>query len=303
MQSPVDGPPCNDTSKERLDDTQGDSANVQSAASRFFHNPDLCTLLNQALIANIQAALPPTAKVCESNAGTSCLLAFRGVTRAAYGCVMRERASRSALNLTPRDEFVEGVLVYTDPNSTPSGMVGAGQAPPFISRNRVDIDALLAVEIQDPEHRIRGGPRARMITHHPALSHQRGHYPPLEASLFILAEQYEICSKLPLACEMFLTQPPQKSIRFGIRYSYLPARQKWEYFTVNNEDGIRLGDLVEHLTREPGLMKQEINPKHPMYGLRKWLRDSEWNHMDRIVWEYPRAVVCDRRTVRWNGGI
>jgi hypothetical protein len=88
---------------------------------------------------------------------------------------------------------------------------------------------------------------------------------------------------------MFLTQPPQKSIRFGLRYQYLPGVR--DFITITNETGIRFGDLLAHFAREPGLMKQAIHARHQLYPYKKWLRNSEFAELDRIVWTLDEAIV------------
>lgn len=57
---------------------------------------------------------------------------------------------------------------------------------------------------------------------------------------------------------MFLTQPPQKSIRFGIRYEYNPGKRT--YFSVEKDGGVRFEDLVEWLEKEPELKGRAVTP-------------------------------------------
>lgn len=272
----------------------------ETPALRFFHNPDLCTLLCKTMIT--QAALDSNDKPCLADRSASALLAFRGVTRQAWGAAMLEKPSRLALNLTPRDETVEGILAYLDEPVASFETQGhrpdwPGQFHAIITQSEADVNTLHVLENDDPLHRIyhRRGLQARIITHHRAVVHE--HIGPLRDSrLFIPAKQLETCFSLPLALEMFLTQPPQKNIRFGIRYEYQPGKR--EYFEITNESGIRLGDLAAHFAREPGLMKKPIDPRHEVYRYRRWLRDSEFAALVRVTWEYKRAMVKGHRYER-----
>jgi hypothetical protein len=274
-------------------------AGHQTAVNRFFRNPDLCTLVNKALLVIDRADPSRPGKACSSSRDTSSILAFRGVTCEAWDSVMLEQPTRSALSLTSRSETIEGVLVYLNGNASEGRQ--EDQPSPSISYDEADACALLAVETNDPLYRVDTGrgPRARIFTHHHAVVH-RPRDPLLETSLWIQAEQYEICSTLPLACEMFLTQPPQTSIRFGIRYEYLPGLRA--HFTISNENGVRFGDVVDHFATQPGLMKQSIRPGHELYRYRRWLRDPVYVRLERIAWEYKRAVVRGYRYVESCSG-
>lgn len=93
----------------------------------------------------------------------------------------------------------------------------------------------------------------------------------------------------PLSARDILTQPPQKRIRFGVRYEYSPGTRR--YFTLHNEAGIRFGDLVEFFEREPGMIKQAVNPNVGLGRYRRWLRDADFIWMNRLEWEVERGVV------------
>jgi hypothetical protein len=280
------------------DQAQRHDAEANTAAIRFFRNPDLCTQLCRMLVAVGRADSSHTGKLCKSIANMATLLAFRGVTRQSWAAVMLEHSSRSALNLAPRTEATEGILMYIDtlklnpyPERYPRPEEFNDNLYPMISYNETDAAAQLALEADGPSdvgHYARR-PLARIITHHPAAVHVHTYPPFLISSLCIPAEQYHISAALPLAREMFLTQPPQKAIRFGIRYQYQPAVRN--FFWVINEDGVRFGDLAAHFEGEPELMYQAIHSGHGLYRYRRWLENSEMAKLDRIVWDFEKAIV------------
>lgn len=279
-------------------------SDIQTAANRFFRDRDLCTMLCEVLVT--QAAFASTGKMCVADQGTNTLLNFRGATRQAWKAVMLESATRRALNLMHRDETTEGILIYLeDPASLPE--LG-GRRPDwpdqfhaFITYNASDVAKLHVLEKEDQLHSVgnSSGVQARIITHHRAAAHEYNE-PLMDALLGICAEQLEVCSRLPLAMEMFLTQPPQKSIRFWVSYEYLPGRR--HRFDIEKEQGIRLGDLVAHLEREPGLMRQQVNQTQ-LYPYRRWLRNSEVVNLVEVRWEFKRAIVKGSRfdkNAKWN---
>jgi hypothetical protein len=278
----------------------------QTAANTFFHNSDLCTLLTQTLLSSITL----TSKTCQTTSPTSPLLPFHGITRSTYNAVMFEHPARVALGLDPQDESAAGVIIIKslDPK-------GGGEMIPYISHREVDISTLLAREIEDEEEekkearegevrpckqhiinvqrrhrRQEESPRiARIFTHHPAAAHQTKYDPLDGTTLYISSETFFLCSSLPLVRGMFLTQPPQRRIRFGVRYEYSPGTRR--YFTLHNEAGIRFGELVEFFEREPGMIKQVVDPNVGLGRYQKWLRDGGFIWMNRLEWEVERGVV------------
>jgi hypothetical protein len=275
----------------------------QTAANTFFHNPDLCTLLTQTLL-----SITLTSKTCQTPSPTSPLLPFRGITRSAYNAVMLEHPARVALGLDPQDVSAAGAIIKSlDPK-------GGGEMIPYISHREVDVSTLLAREIEEEEEEEKeeGGevrpykqhtinaqrrqrrqeesPRiARIFTHHPAAAHQTKYDPLDGTTLYIHSEAFFLCSSLPLARGMFLTQPPQKRIQFGVRYEYSPGTRR--YFTLHNEAGIRFGELVEFFEREPGMIKQAVDPNVGLGRYWRWLRDEDFIWMNRLEWEVERGAV------------
>lgn len=294
----------------------------QSAANTFFHNPDLCTHLTQTLLSTTtldwsrwktwssrkQVEDFPSRKAipisCRTPSPTHPLLPFRGVTRTTYNAVMSEHHPRAALGLGPQGELAAGGLI------TKATVAKCGNTHPGLSHREVDLETLLAWEIEDEQEdeeaaekgelvrpkqkmTVDGWPVrrkriARVFSHHPAATHQ-AKYDPLDGTtIYISAENFSLCSSLPFAREIFLTQPPQKKIRFGIRYEYSPGTRR--YFTLRNEAGIRFGELVDFLEREPEMMKRAIDPNMGLGVYRRWLRDGDFQWMNRIEWDIGRGV-------------
>jgi hypothetical protein len=282
----------------------------QTAANTFFHNPDFCTLFTNSLLSTITTkprTLPSTTKPCRTPYPTNPLLTLRGITRSTYDAVMLEHPARVALGLDAQDKFAAGVIVKSlDPK-------GAGNMWPYVSRSEADFSTFLAREIEDEEdgeevekeagevvrpkqHKrtVDAWPQrreriARVFTHHPAATHQPKYDPLDGTTLYITAETFSLCSSLPFARQIFLTQPPQKRIRFGVRYEYSPGTRR--YFTLRNEEGIRFGELVDFFEREPEMMKRPYDLNRGLGMYRRWLRDGEFQWMNRLEWEVGRGVV------------
>jgi hypothetical protein len=286
----------------------------QSAANTFFHNPDLCTLFANTLLS---ITLPSsTTKPCHTPSSAPLLLTFRGITRSTYNAVMFEHPARVALGLDPQDISAAGIVVYPEPKEQ------GELAMPYVSHSETDNATLLSWELEDEEEAAdeqerrradeeynhpsqlffnaqrRHTPRrhhqsspqlAQVFTHHPALSHQITYDPSDGTTLCLSSDDFALCSTLPLAREMFLTQPPQRRIAFRVRYEYSPGTRK--VFSLRNEEGIRFGELVEFFEREPGMMKQAVDPKGALGRYRRWLRDGEFVWMNQIEWEVGRGVV------------
>lgn len=301
----------------------------QSAANTFFHNPDLCTLLTATLLSTTPPLnldwskwqtwssqkqvedFPPHKAIpisCRTPSPTHPLLPFRGITRSTHNAVMSEHRPRAALGLDPQDELATGLIVLAT-------HAKCGNTHPSYSHCKVDLETFLAREVEDEEDEKEGEgegkevrtkrhqqrtvddtwpPRrrdriARVFTHHPAATHQNMYDDLDGTTLYITAEAFSLCSSSPLAREMFLTQPPQRKIRFGVRYEYSPGTRR--YFTLRNEAGIRFRDLVDFFEREPGMMKRPVDPDRGMGLYKRWLRDADFQWMNRIEWEFTKGVV------------
>ena len=295
----------------------------QTAANTFFHNPDLCTLFAKTLL-HVSITLPSTTIPCQTThfPATNPLLTFRSITRSAYNAVMLEHPTRVALGLEPQAQSALGVVVMPPPE-------GPEYEPTYtahMSHSETYNATLLALEIEDSQGeeeedqqqgrkeyvqsarlfhdsqrrhaRRHPSPRlARIFTHHPATSHTEKYTSANGTILHLTSEDFSLCSGLPLARDMFLTQPPQKSIAFRVRYEYSPGTRRG--FTLRNEAGIRFGDLVEFFEREPGIMKRAVDPKGGLGRYRRWLRDGEFVWMNLVEWEVGRGAVRGGGLWRW----
>ena len=292
----------------------------RTAANTFFHSPDLCILLTKTLLSTTTCTTHAI-KPCQTPSPSTSLLPFRGITRSTYNAVMLDHPARVALGLDSQSESTAGVVVCLNPTGEGLG----SQLAPYISHSEADISRLLTREIEEAQEeaeaekerarqaeatpppkqhatarqreaaRLRKNPRlARIFTHHPAAAHQIPYDPRLSlecsgTTVHMTSESFFLGSILPLAREMFLTQPPQKRITFGVRYEYFPGTRR--YFTLQNDEGIRFGELVEFFEREPGMMKQALDPNVGLGRYRRWLRDGEFIWMNRIEWEVGRGVA------------
>jgi hypothetical protein len=296
----------------------------QSAANTFFHNPDLCTLFAQTLLSTTLPSTTAT-KPCQTTI-TPLLLTFRAITRSAHNAVMLEHPTRVALGLEPQPPSALGVIVVPDPKEEQEEYQMKLTA--YISHSETDIATLLAREVEDARWEVGEGEAeqeqgrkewasrlalhtqrrhqsphmARIFTHHPAASHQENHNPLNGTTLHMTSEDFSLCSTLPLARQMFLTQPPQKCIAFRVRYEYSPGTRI--VFTLRNEDGIRFEELVDFFEREPGMMKRAVDPKGGLGRYRQWLRDGEFVWMNMVEWQVGRGAVRGGDLWRWanDGG-
>jgi len=285
----------------------------QTAANTFFNNPDLCTLLTQTLL-HVHVSTTTTIKPCQTPSPTNPLLTFRGITRSTYNAVMFEHPARVALGLDAQDESAAGVLVVSpDPKGE------EGKPLHRISHSKADVATLLTREIDEEKEkeqdqkgeeilswmqyriatqranaRRRQNPRlARIFTHHPAAAHQI-HYDPLYSlesgtTLYMSSKRFFLSSPNPFARQIFLTQPPQKKITFGVRYEYCPGTRR--HFTLQNDEGIRFGELVDFFEREPGMLRRPVDREGALVRFKRWLRDGEFIWMNRLEWEVGRGVV------------
>lgn len=233
---------------------------------------------------------------------------------------MFEHPARAALGLDAQDEAAFGIIVVIlDPKREEEK---EKQPLPYISHSKADIATLLAREVGEQKEkekdeakgeeippwqqyriatqraaaRRRQNPRlARVFTHHPAASHEIHHNPlvSLESgtTLYMTSENFILSSTIPFARQIFLTQPPQKRITFGVRYEYSPGT-RW-YFTLQNDEGIRFGELVEFFERQPEAMRRTVDPNGVLGRYKRWLRDGEFTWMNRLEWVVGRGVVME----------